>query len=380
MSAPGERQEANHIAPLDGLRGIAVLLVIVFHFSWTFPLVGPLAKPLKLLFWSGWIGVDLFFVLSGYLITRGLVAESTKATGTRLKLFWMRRVLRIFPLYYVVLIFGTIVGLFFNVAPPVWSYWVYMQNYTLAFDTFFERWTAHFWSLAIEEQFYFVWPILALMVPRKKMIPMTITLIAACFLLRAGLAFKLHIWPAETTIKFLYRATFTRADGLLLGALVAILQHEQEHPVARFWKRIRKVAWFGSGLMLLGLAAAAHGLNGEDRRVVVVGYFLLAFFFAATVSFASDGSLPDGIRRLLMSPPLVACGKVSYGMYLFHWLLVVTSIPWLEWLYAGVSPAVRVVLGLDVIVLGGLLTYGIAAASFTYIEAPFLRLKSRFHG
>jgi len=372
-------RETSHIAPLDGLRGIAVLLVIVFHFSWTFPLEGGIAKPLKLLFWSGWIGVDLFFVLSGFLITRGLVADSEKPTGTRMKLFWMRRVLRIFPLYYIVLIAGTLVSIPFGAELPAWSYWVYMQNYTLAFDKFFERWTAHFWSLAIEEQFYFVWPILALTVSRRKMIPTTIALIALCFLVRAGLAFKLHIWDPETTIKFLYRATFTRADGLLLGALVAILQHEKDHPVALLWKKVRKGAWIGSGILLLGLALKTHGLNGEDRRVVVIGYFLLAFFFAASVSLASDGGLSPFVRRVLTSDLLVACGKVSYGMYLFHWLLVVITIPWLEWLYAGVSPGMRILLGIDVIVVGGLLTYGLAAASFRYIEAPFLKLKGRFH-
>ena len=106
-------------------------------------------------------------------------------------MFWMRRVLRIFPLYYAVLIVGTVVtvGILGQKWIPELPYWIYFQNYTLAFDTAVMRWTAHFWSLAIEEQFYFVWPLVAL-INRRQLIPVILALIVITVGLRAGLTFK----------------------------------------------------------------------------------------------------------------------------------------------------------------------------------------------
>ena len=103
-------------------------------------------------------------------------------------MFWMRRVLRIFPLYYAFIIVGTIVALVVaggSAWIPGPSYWVYMQNYALAFDDEVLRWTAHFWSLAIEEQFYFIWPIVAVMVSRRRLVPTILVLVPAVVVLRA---------------------------------------------------------------------------------------------------------------------------------------------------------------------------------------------------
>ena len=170
-----------------------MLLVLVFHFAWEFPEGGFVVTQVKRLLFTGWIGVDLFFVLSGFLITRGLVAPSKKPIGTRLKLFWMRRVLRIFPLYYAFIIVGSIIGLALGGWIPGPAYWLYMQNYTLAFDDHELRWTAHFWSLAIEEQFYFVWPAIALLTPKRRLIGLTVGLIVACIVFRAGFTLKFNL-------------------------------------------------------------------------------------------------------------------------------------------------------------------------------------------
>ena len=370
----------DHIQTLDGMRGIAVLLVLAFHFSWEFPEVGAVATHVKRVLWTGWIGVDLFFVLSGFLITRGLVAPSNKPLLTRMKMFWMRRVLRIFPLYYAFIIVGSVIGLALGHWIPGPAYWLYMQNYVLAFDPEELRWTAHFWSLAIEEQFYFVWPVVALVTPRRRLVPLTLALIAACLVLRAGFTLKAHFWEPLTVVKFVYRATFTRADGLLLGARVATLQRESSHTISHLWRRLRFPLFVLTGVGVVGLYVVAKGLNGYDRRVVVAGYFLLALFFASAVSLCADGQIGPRVRAFLTSRVLVSCGKVSYGMYIFHWPVLILAIPTLKRLQVGLSELGQ--LGVNTAFLLGAigLVWGASQLSFKYFESPFLKLKGRFLG
>lgn len=391
--------EARSIPTLDGMRGIAVLLVLAFHFAWTFPGDDPttattfadkLAVRMHELLWSGWTGVDLFFVLSGYLITRGLVAPSKKVLATRLKMFWMRRVLRIFPLYYAFIIVGSIVALAIS-GTSAWipgiSYWVYMQNYALAFDDEVLRWTAHFWSLAIEEQFYFVWPIVALVVSRRRLIPTILVLVPAVVLLRAVMVFKGAHVPALASVfhdehgiaKFVYRATFTRADGLLLGAFVAVTQREVSHPVSIAWRRLRFPTFVATALALCGLYVLAKGLNDYDRRIIAIGYVTLALFFASAISMCADAVISERVRRFLSWRPLVACGKVSYGMYIFHWPLVIFLVPHLLKMQAGMDVMTQIALTSGVIVGGIAFIYVVAELSFRFVETPFLKLKGRFH-
>lgn len=398
-----EGAETHAIPTLDGMRGIAVLLVLMFHFAWTFPgddpskatgLVDRLAVQLHAFMWSGWTGVDLFFVLSGYLITRGLVAPSKKPLGTRMKMFWMRRVLRIFPLYYAVVIVGTVVTLAFGARwIPGLPYWLYMQNYVLAFDHEVMRWTAHFWSLAIEEQFYFVWPIVALTVSRRRLIPTILVLVLVTVGLRAGITFKgeniglLQQWFGSEPggiehgiAKLVYRATFTRADGLLLGAFVAVTQREVRHPVAQVWRRLRRPILIGTALALAGLYVWATGLNDYDRRVIGIGYAMLALFFASGISLCADHVIGERSRRLLSWGPLVSCGKVSYGMYIFHWPLVVVGVPFLMKWQEGRSTMMQMAISGAFVVGGIVAIWALASVSFRFFESPFLKLKGKFHG
>lgn len=394
--------DVRAIPTLDGMRGIAVLLVLVFHFAWTFPgedpskavaIIDKVAVQLRAFMWSGWTGVDLFFVLSGYLITRGLVRDSGRTIGTRMKRFWMRRVLRIFPLYYAAIIVGTLVTLALGGGwIPGLSYWLYMQNYSLAFDPEVMRWTAHFWSLAIEEQFYFLWPIVALLLSRRRLISTTLVLVVLTVGVRAVLTFKgadfatFQQWFAAEPAgiqhgiaKFVYRATFTRADGLLLGAFVAVVQREVHHPAAHVWRSLRVPMFIGSALVLAGLYVLAVGLNDYDRRVIGIGYVSLALLFASAISICADGVVSDRARRVLTSRPLVSCGKVSYGMYVFHWPLVVVVVPYLTRWQDGESTLVQMAISGSFVVFGVLAVWALAMVSFRYFEMPFLSLKDKFH-
>ncbi len=373
-------QASDHIAALDGLRGTAVIMVLLFHFGWTFPETSVLALAVKRALWMGWVGVDLFFVLSGYLITRGLVAVSKRPTKERLRLFWIRRVLRIFPIYYIVLVVGALVALVVGAPVPAFTYWVYLQNYTLAFDPDFLRWTAHFWSLAIEEQFYFLWPLLALLAPRRALVTVTVALALMCIVLRAALLFGPHLVDAEIAVKLAYRATPTHMDGLLAGALLAILGSEPESAVSRAWRKVRGPLVLVAVVLLAGLVAWSRGFNNYDRRVIVLGYPLLAFTFAGMVSLAVDGALWPAASRFLTSAPVRACGRVSYGMYILHWPLVALTVPMLEDAHSKISSAQGLALGVAVVAVGIGLTYVAAAVVFAYIEMPFLRMKEKFHG
>ena len=379
------KKALDHITPLDGLRGIAVILVLLFHFAWTFPEGNPLALVLHRLLWVGWVGVDLFFVLSGYLITRGLVAPSDQLVGVRLRKFWARRVLRIFPLYYIVLIVGAVVCLIVSAPLPSLPYWFYFQNYALAFDPYPLRWTAHFWSLAIEEQFYFLWPLVALRAPRRSLVPITVSLVLFCIVVRGGMGVYMHMLEhvnheaAEQVAKLAYRATPTHMDGLLLGALLAIMGWDKGSWIAQTWKKLRPAILVLTTLTIVALFFVTHGFNDYDGRVIVIGYSALAFFFASVVSIVVDGALFPVFSKLLTSRPLRACGRVSYGMYLLHWPFVVWSVGPLERMQESASPMVGIAIGLDAIAVGIAITYVLAELSFRFVETPFLRLKERFH-
>ncbi len=130
------------------------------------------------------------------------------------------------------------------------------------------------------------------MTPRKKLIPLILIAVALCVMIRAGLTFKFNIVDDLTTKKFVYRATFTRCDGLLLGALVAVLQREAMHPVARIFRRLRKPILIATGLALVGLYVVCHGLNDYDRRIIGVGYFILAVFFELLLLLVEKLTLP----------------------------------------------------------------------------------------
>lgn len=376
----------SHIASLDGLRGLAVLFVLLFHFSWAFPDTTPALAQLREYLWSGWLGVDLFFVLSGYLITRGLVKDSEFSVGKRLKLFWARRAFRIFPLYYIVVIVGTVVCLAVGAHDdiPGVSYWLYFQNYTLAFDPDVMRWTAHFWSLAIEEQFYFVWPLVVLLAGKRARLQVAFALLVLCVVLRTGfmvVGHKVHLfgWDDVQLAKFVYRATPMHMDGLLVGAILAMFDQDKTQKLGVLFRKIRLPLFWASFLGLLGLMVITKGFGTYDRRVIIVGYPLLAVVFGCAISLSVDGRIPPFLQRAFSGGVLSACGKVSYGMYIFHWMLVVAIVPWQEAQNASLSPAMAAGLGAAVVVVGTLVVYVLATLSYRFVEHPFLKIKEKFH-
>jgi len=305
-----------HVPALDGLRGVAVLLVLAFHFAHIDGEGGTVERALLGATRSGWAGVDLFFVLSGFLIT-GILLDARGSAGF-FRAFYLRRVLRIFPLY-----FAYLAVLFFALPALVpaldvrretqgWL-WTYLGNVLFAREGGFQAspYTGHFWSLAVEEQFYLLWPFLVWLLPRRRLAALCLGLVGGAFALR----FAIHRTTFNATAA--YVLTPARMDALAMGALVAIAAREPA-----WWPRVRRSApWVLAGAAAAVAAAWAGqgGFFGGDPVVQVWAFGPLAAGFAALLVLALDGSGSSRVARGLSRPALRTAGKYSYGLYVLHY-------------------------------------------------------------
>jgi peptidoglycan/LPS O-acetylase OafA/YrhL len=381
-----QRVSAVRVPALDGVRGLAILWVLAHQLSW--PLAsGSWQSLLMAPFAVGWIGVQLFFVLSGFLIT-GILLD-TRQDPLQLRHFYVRRVLRIFPLYYGALALTLCVLLAWPSPLPEgvsWAHewriqpwlWAFMSNWTAYTDQHTELF-AHFWSLAVEEQFYLMWPLL---IYRRS--PQTVLRWGAVLAV-GSLAFRfaLHrLGPAtDATTLALYAFTPCRLDALALGAVAAAALRCPE-VMARWQRHGGTIGWAN----LLALAIGARltwGFAQDNSRTQLLGYSLLAWSFGCWIlSLAASATAPaaKGPSRWwawLQWGWLRKVGEVSFGMYVMHLplhrLLGHTLVAW-----AGLSAPYS--LGFELAYLLGmsLLLYGLASLSFRWFETPLLRLKDRW--
>ena len=375
MSAePGSR-----IPALDGLRGIAILLVLVMHFTLYGgpPPSSPAESPADAAFYqtalAGWIGVDLFFVLSGFLIT-GILWD-TKGGDGYFRSFYMRRVLRIFPLYYGALaVFFILLPLLFPLHPgfrslrqdAVW-YWSYLSNVQIAragWPPFGAL--GHFWSLAVEEQFYLVWPLTVFLLDRRRLMALCLACIAGAFLLRVGL----HLAHREVAAFVL---TPARMDALAAGAFLALAGRGP----AGFASLAR---WAGPAAAVLAAALAAiflwrRGLPSEDAVVGTVGYSLVTGLCGALLVLALTSPAAGSV---LTSSGLVLFGRLSYGLYVFHHPLlflrpdVLSSASFPRFLGSPLPGRLLFIL------LATAVSLALAWLSWHFYEKQFLKLKDHF--
>jgi peptidoglycan/LPS O-acetylase OafA/YrhL len=370
---------------LDGLRGIAVLLVMVYHFSYggsfsPSAMNGAYARVSG----AGWMGVDLFFVLSGFLIT-GILYDSRGRTGY-FSSFYARRVLRIFPLYYafvlLVLPAAAWVGApdsaraFARLRDACGWYLGYAVNFMLVFRGGWKAdilSTSHLWSLAVEEQFYLLWPPLVLLLSRRALIRTSAALAVAALLARVAL----RLGGAGEVATFVL--PFARMDALLLGALVALGMRELGS-VAPLARRAPRVLALSGAVAAATLASAPARTSYAAPWVQTVGYTAIAVFFAALVVTAV--AAPAGSRwgRLLRAPALATLGKYSYALYIFHPLVMTT----LEALglgadrFAASGEPLPVAGHLAFTAVATLVSLAAAWLSWNLMERHFLRLKDRF--
>jgi len=359
--APGQ----GRIAGLDGLRALAIIAVLIFHLR-------PASLP------GGFLGVDVFFVISGFLITTLLVRELHTHRRIDLRQFWVRRARRLLPALVVVVGVSTAAALaagqdlLVGIGRQVIGALTFSNNWVeiAAGSSYFHQTSPqlflNFWSLAVEEQFYLFWPLLFLLL-------MTLTRtgrqrVGILLVVAAGSAIAMAVLytPGQDATR-VYYGTDTHLFGLMIGAALALSAagRSSHLPAAPFWRLWRRGRVPLALLALGGLVALMVGLDAESPWAYRGGILLAAVLTAAVIA-----ALPDGdnlITRIFSLRPLEWIGVRSYGIYLWHWpviLLVGAFAPRVvadstgSWIQRGVALVVTVLL---------------AAASYRWIENPVRR-------
>ncbi len=371
MTATPRVPTDRHIPALDGVRGLAISLVLMFHFThWS---EGP-SQWLR----TGWVGVDLFFVLSGFLIT-GLLLD-TRDASNYFRSFYARRSLRIFPLYFGVLfavfVVGPWIGLgqlpgFHQLTDKQAWFWTYTSNFYVSITGRFDlhaSWLdlTHFWSLAVEEHFYLIWPAVVLL-SRRNLIRACWGCVIIATLCRVAM---IVVWTRPVGSYFL---TFCRLDSLAIGGLVATMARRPSGLPGL--KRDATIMAIVGSAIVIALGLRSGRFAAADRLIQMIGFPALGFAFAGLIVFASLAHRGGFWHRVWTCPPLTTLGRYSYGIYVYHQLfgrkLVEVIAPHLRW--AGPFGA-----SVGMIGVGLAVNLGVAMLSYHLFEARFLRLKSRF--
>lgn len=339
----------RRISQLDAVRGLAVLMVFV-HNTDTY-----LSLHLGLIAKNGWMGVDLFFVLSGFLITGILI--DTKHSEGYFKNFYTRRCLRIWPLYFLTILFMFVVvpflrpsdaqAIFSARSSPWWAYPLFLQNLLVPVPTGATGLLAVTWSLAIEEQFYLVWPLVVRFCTEAQLRKLALGVICVSPALR----FYLSLHGVN-----IYSNTFCRLDGLMAGALLALVVRSSSFIPSR-WVT-------GAWITLIASAPLALTIDAPHTRWVV---FSLVAFASASFVYLALFSKEGWLQAILTNRFLVYTGTISYGIYLLE------KIPadFIKAVHLGKHPI------LAFSITAGA-TYAMAILSWNLFEKPLLRLKRFF--
>ena len=313
---------------LDGLRGIAVLAVIIYHADVSL-LVG------------GFLGVDVFFVLSGFLITALLLSELERTNKVDRAQFYIRRIRRLMPALFLVLLFSVLVsGLFvldaaFHVRRDLpwaitfvlnWSYLFFEQSYFVNISR--PPLLQHLWSLSVEEQFYVIWPLLLVAIyklPLGRMPPRVKVFVVSSALALASTAWMAYLsiengFPIPNDPSRVYFGTDTHAMGLLVGCAAAALWRPERLTAKLTPDRATAMAGIGFG-SLLGLAYFFVYVSELNEWLYRGGFLVLSLLTAALIAIAAHPGLKFG--QVLGNPILKWFGDRSYGIYLWHWPIFV---------------------------------------------------------
>ncbi len=370
----------KHYPELDGLRGLAILMVIFGHYRRQFPAFGWLGGILQHVFGWGWIGVDLFFVLSGFLIT-GILYDA-KGQENYFRNFYARRFLRIFPLYYSFLAalllglaaFGFLWPASYGHSPSahkLWSSQAWLWTYTfnirsaLAYNTVIVA-IGHLWSLSVEEQFYLVWPLVIFLIPSRRLARVCVAILVVSPILRlAASVAGVSGWAIYTLTPF-------RLDGFACGALLAVYLRAGGNLTGSMGGLLRV-----SGILGIITMAATFLLRHRWPWIADLRYSALALLFTWLLSLALAQKATPA-RRICMAKPMRWLGKYSYGIYVFH-------LPILEGSKAvfrgiGLLGAIYSSAALCVLFAAFNVTIALLAAYLSYhlYEKHFLKLKKYF--
>lgn len=382
-----QQEVQNRVSELDGIRGLAILIVFFYHlivFASGLANSHVLRSPLVKLVDIGWIGVDIFFVLSGFLITAILL--KTRGETHYFRNFYARRVLRIFPLYYLVAVvvyiflpFILVKGEILAVVQTSWPFsmlylqnWLYIPKVSHYFDAGTPAFLGPTWSLAIEEQFYLIWPTVVYFFDRRKLFILSVMILVFAFLTRVFLFFFARSWVSLE--EFIHFSTVTRFDGFCVGALIALAFESEE------WKQ--KISRFGWPILLCSLAGWIGITIATNNNLSVLAknpykniwsYLLLALGSGALVVLALTQQPQSRIRIFFRNPILVFWGKYSYAIYILHIPIILILLKIMRDLgYRGdIAWFVFIVLGCTLTILCSLTTWHL-------LEKHVLKLKKYF--
>ena len=344
-AAPDPVYPLGYVRGIDGFRGVAILLVLFFHTSPRFT--------------GGYLGVDLFFVLSGFLIT-GILLREDSADGRGLLDFYRRRALRLLPalvafcLLFLAFAFAALPD-FRAALTDVFVSLTSVANWTRAFNLGVPRQLGHMWSLSIEDQFYLLWPVILFALiryaGRRGALAATIVLIVACAGWRVWLALQ------GATVERLYNGFDTRCDTLLVGCALALSGIGRPDRIPPAVATMVRVLWLPCAVALIAIMAA---FQWGDRAMFLGGYTLVALLAAVLILATLQQTL---FARMMEYGPLVATGRISYALYIWHYPV---------WFVLHVDYGVSMM-------ASGLLTiplsFAAAAVSYFVVERPFLRLR-----
>jgi peptidoglycan/LPS O-acetylase OafA/YrhL len=351
--------KVTYIRELDGVRGIAALMVMFFHFFQGLSTIDPVLLTIKKISLFGQTGVSLFFVLSGFLITRILV--STKESEHYFSYFYIRRCLRIFPLYYLFLIiFYFLIPLISKIPVSELSlqvyYWIYLQDFARTFG-----WSSsgppHFWSLAVEEHFYLFWPFIIYYFDKRKIVYIIISIILVAMFTRIILVYLNYE---------VFYFTFSRMDELAIGALLGIFEIKKKLQQGK--KGTERFLLFSLIILIISTVLLWTYFSGEANPVLQVTKFLfISGAYFTLIGYIITASESLYIKKLLRSKFLIYTGKISYGLYVYH----ISCFWFIGYIFES-----------DSIVLNFFshffFSYLIATSSYYLFEQKFLRLKENF--
>ena len=355
----------SHYPALDGLRGVAILLVVVYH---NFDFAG--------YFFFGWLGVDLFFVLSGFLITDILLKTLDKPGF--LRNFYTRRVLRIFPLYYLTLFIILIIlplfkslhiDLSYYQTNQVW-FWAYLQNWLFIFNPQHgSKMLLHFWSLGVEEQFYLIWPLTILLIRRPKVLLAIVGGLLVVVGITRFVLWNLHIENLAYANLYL----FTRIDGICVGCMLALLMKID------FMYLRRNVAWIITTLAVFNFLFYFFNqkFSPGSPFFAFVGYTTFAILFGFILYESILGKLR--IFNIVFNNSLLKFfGKISYGLYVYHWPVYLLLFPFFKQYcttqlsFSGFAASIA---SAFIVIM---ISIAISVISYRYFESYFLKLKKKF--
>ncbi len=350
-------KQLTYIPKLDGLRAIAAILVVISHYMEELHC----AK-----FSYGGNGVQIFFVISGFLITSILLAQKNKtheSVGKLLKNFIIKRALRLFPIYYILIItlfaisfFG---GLWLCAKEDVWYYFTYTQNYLFFLKGFQSPLLNHTWSLAVEEQFYLLWPLLILLIPKKYELHF-ISIVLFSGILIKYLLVELYVGPG--TIKGI---TFIHFDTLGAGALLGYFSYYKKEKILNFLEISSQ--WIFILCLFISATLTWIGFNDGLWLPLVLNIMSVCLVY---ICFSPKETI---LSPILNSSVLQNIGKISYGIYIYH-----KPVPFFFNFICSKMHMPIIENKFVLFVIYAVITYIISALSWKLIESPISNIKKRF--